>query len=1035
MASKLVYSFGGPVTDGHGGLRNLLGGKGANLAEMAKIGLPVPAGFTITTEVCTAFYKNGKQFPPKLAREVSTALNRVEKIMKARFGSPENPLLVSCRSGARVSMPGMMDTVLNIGLNDRTAEALIAKTKNPRFVYDSYRRFVAMYGDVVMGVKAPSEQDPDPFDTIIDGIKQKNGYKNDTELTTDDLISLVAAFKSLIARTLDRPFPEDPEEQLWGAIGAVFDSWMIDRAKEYRRINQIPESWGTAVNVQAMVFGNMGENSATGVAFSRDPSTGENYFYGEYLINAQGEDVVAGVRTPNPINRTKPLTAGSDSTLADDMPEVYKELDSIRLTLENHYRDMQDIEFTIQEGKLWMLQCRNGKRTAQAALKIALDLVQEKRITTDEAILRVDPEQISQLLHPSFDHTAPAYKKRHIIATGLPASPGAATGKAVFSATDAEKQAAEGLKVILVRLETSPEDIRGMNAAQGILTARGGMTSHAAVVARGMGRTCVAGASDISIDYGCGHFTTKKGDVISVGDWISLDGATGEIIKGSLPTKKAEISGNFSIFMDLVEKAKRMKVRTNADTPHDSTVARQYGAEGIGLCRTEHMFFESDRIDHVRAMILADTQEQREKALSSLRPMQREDFYQIFKAMDGLPVTIRTLDPPLHEFLPHTEREINELAKKFNLSAQAIKDRITALKEQNPMLGLRGCRLGIVHPEITAMQARAIFEAAVRAKIDGMKVFPEIMIPLVGHEKEFILQKQIIDLMAQEVFTSYNTNVDYLVGTMIELPRAALIADRIVKAGAEFFSFGTNDMTQTTFGLSRDDSGTFLPDYLKKQIWDKDPFVSIDQDSVGEILEIGITRGRSADKNLKIGICGEHGGDPSSVVFCYKLNMDYVSCSPPRVPVARLAAAQEAIREKMAKAELKTIGRGTETAATKKAAVKTKVKKTAAKTMAKPAAKKATLTIPIRKTVIKPTAKKTAAKMVVIKPLAKKTAAKTAAPKMAAKSAAQKTAAKRPIRKTVMKTAVNKTAAKPALKKTASKSGAKKIASKSGAKK
>jgi pyruvate,orthophosphate dikinase len=903
MASKLVYSFGGTVTDGHGGLRNLLGGKGANLAEMARIGLPVPAGFTITTEVCASYYADGKTFTPQLRKDVSAALTKVEKRMGAQFGSPDNPLLVSCRSGARVSMPGMMDTVLNIGLNDQTAQGLIAKTKNPRFVYDSYRRFVAMYGDVVMGIHPLTEKHVNPFDEIIEEVKILNGYKSDTELKVEDLISLVASFKNLIARRLGRPFPEDPIEQLWGAIAAVFDSWMVQRAIDYRKLNNIPMSWGTAVTVQAMVFGNMGDRSATGVAFSRDPSTGENYFYGEYLINAQGEDVVAGTRTPNPINRSKPLPAGAISTLADDLPEVYRQLDQIRLTLENHYRDMQDIEFTIQEGKLWMLQCRNGKRTAKAALRISLDLVREGMITVDEAILRMDPEQISQLLHPSFDFKDPNYRNRVILARGLPASPGAATGRAVFSASDAEAQAANGEKVILIRVETSPEDIRGMNAAQGILTARGGMTSHAAVVARGMGRTCVAGASDITVDYMRGSFTTKKGQTIRAGDWISLDGSKGEIIEGTLPTKKANISGDFSAFMDWVEKAKTLKVRTNADTPHDSEVARQYGAEGIGLCRTEHMFFESDRIDHVRAMILADDETKRKKALGNLLPMQRDDFYRIFQAMNGYPVTIRTLDPPLHEFLPHTDREIDELADKFHLSAQKVKARINALREQNPMLGLRGCRLGIVHPEITSMQARAIFEAAVKATKDNVKVLPEIMIPLVGHPKEFALQKKIVDEVALEVFEETGVKVPYLVGTMIELPRAALVSDRIVKAGAEFFSFGTNDLTQTTFGLSRDDSGTFLPDYLAKQIWERDPFVSIDQDSVGELLSIGLQRGRSVNKSLKVGICGEHGGDPDSVAFCCRQGLDYVSCSPPRVPVARLAAAQEAIRAKLSKGQ------------------------------------------------------------------------------------------------------------------------------------
>jgi pyruvate,orthophosphate dikinase len=898
MASKMVYLFGAPKTDGHGGLRDLLGGKGANLAEMAKLGLPVPAGFTITTEVCTAYYANGKNFPPGLREDVSEALTKVEEHMRAQFGSAENPLLVSCRSGARVSMPGMMDTVLNIGLNDQTAKGLVALTKNPRFVYDSYRRFVAMFGNVVMGVKPLTQKDVDPFDEIIEDVKRLKGYKDDTDLTVDDLMNLVDTFKNLIHRRLDRPFPEDPEDQLWEAISAVFDSWMIPRAADYRKINHISDSWGTAVNVQAMVFGNMGSKSATGVAFSRDPSTGENYFYGEYLINAQGEDVVAGTRTPNPINRAKPLPAGAVSTLADDMPLVYRQLDLIRQTLENHYRDMQDIEFTIQEGKLWMLQCRNGKRTAQAALRIALDLVRENMISVEEALLRIEPEQISQLLHPYFDLKDPNYHRRQIIGRGLPASPGAATGQVVFSASDAEAQANRGEKVILVRVETSPEDIRGMNAAQGILTARGGMTSHAAVVARGMGRTCVAGASDITVDYNRGLFTTRSGETIKVGEWITLDGGKGEIIKGSLPSKKAAITGDFSGFMNWVEKAKTIKVRTNADTPQDSEVARKFGAEGIGLCRTEHMFFEEDRIDHVRAMILAENETRRARALAGLLPMQRDDFYKIFQAMDGYPVTIRTLDPPLHEFLPHTDREIDELTDKFHLSSQKVRARIAALREQNPMLGLRGCRLGIVHPDITSMQARAIFEAAVMAAKNNVKVFPEIMIPLIGHEKEFILQKGIIDKMAQQVFEETGSQIGYMVGTMIELPRAAFVADRIVAAGAQFFSFGTNDLTQTTFGLSRDDAGTFLPAYLEHRIWERDPFVSIDQDSVGKLIQIAIKLGRSVNPNLKVGICGEQGGDPDSVLFCCRQGLDYVSCSPPRVPVARLAAAQAAILEK-----------------------------------------------------------------------------------------------------------------------------------------
>ncbi|MDL2260417.1 pyruvate, phosphate dikinase, partial [Deltaproteobacteria bacterium OttesenSCG-928-K17] len=710
-ASKLVYLFGGKKTDGNSTMKNLLGGKGANLAEMARIGLPVPAGFTITTEVCTAYYENKKKYPASLKKEVEEALKHVEKTMGATFGNATNPLLVSCRSGARVSMPGMMDTVLNIGLNDATVEGLIAKTGNPRFAYDSYRRFVAMYGDVVMGVKAATELSEDPFEEIIDHLKKKKGYAIDTDMSAEDLKWLVGEFKAMIKKTLGVPFPEDPREQMWGAIGAVFSSWMIPRAVSYRQIHGLPDNWGTAVNVQAMVFGNMGESSATGVAFSRDPSTGENYFYGEYLINAQGEDVVAGIRTPNPINRAKPLPAGTSTTLADEMPAAYKELDKVRLTLEKHYRDMQDIEFTIQEGKLWMLQCRNGKRTAQAAVKIATDLVKEKLIDEATAVSRIEPDQLTQLLLPSFDPKAP----RAVIATGLPASPGAAVGQAVFTATDAVAWAEAGKKVILVRLETSPEDINGMFKAQGILTARGGMTSHAAVVARGMGKTCVAGANDISVNYERKCFTTKSGETIKEGDWISLDGSKGQIMKGQVATIAAGLTGEFATLMKWVDKIKPIAVRTNADTPRDSQVARDLGAQGIGLCRTEHMFFEGDRILSMREMILADDIAGRQRALAKLLPMQREDFYGIFKVMDGLPVTVRTLDPPLHEFLPHTDEEIEALVQVTGKSVTAIKEKIESLAEQNPMLGHRGCRLGVVYPEITAMQARAIFEAAVKA--------------------------------------------------------------------------------------------------------------------------------------------------------------------------------------------------------------------------------------------------------------------------------------------------------------------------------
>ncbi|MDR0355973.1 MAG: pyruvate, phosphate dikinase [Deltaproteobacteria bacterium] len=932
MASKMVYSFGGPKTDGNGGMRNLLGGKGANLAEMAKIGLPVPAGFTITTEVCTAFYESGKQFPPNLKKDVEAALAGVEKQMGAKFGSSENPLLVSCRSGARVSMPGMMDTVLNIGLNDKTLAGLIAKTGNPRFAYDSYRRFVAMYGDVVMGIKDAMKVSHDPFHQLLDKAKETKGYNLDTQMTVEDLKDLVAAYKKLYKDVFRKPFPEDPMEQLWGAIGAVFDSWMIPRAKDYRSLNHIPEDWGTAVNVQAMVFGNMGDDSATGVAFSRDPATGENYFYGEYLVNAQGEDVVAGIRTPNPINRARPLPAGVKVSLADEMPELYKELDDVRIALEKHYHDMQDIEFTIQQGKLYMLQCRNGKRTGHAAVKIAVDQVKEKLITKQEAILRFEPDHLVQVLLPFFDKNSDEFKKASPVASGLPASPGAAVGQAFFSAADAEAQAKNGKKVILVRQETSPEDIKGMAAAQGILTSRGGATSHAAVVARGMGRPCIVGAA-IDVDHDKKCFSVGQ-LVVKEGDFISLDGAAGKVYKAALPAKNIELPPEFSTFMGWVDDEMKMKVRTNADTPFDAKVARDYGAAGIGLCRTEHMFFMSDRIDHFRKMILADNLEERKKALAAILPMQREDFYEIFKAMDGLPVTIRTLDPPLHEFLPHTEREIADLAKKFHLKAEDVKSRINALHEQNPMLGLRGCRLGILYPEITEMQARAIFEAARKAAAEGVTVLPEIMIPLIGTEKEFALQKKVVDDVAKEIFGSSGKKVDYLVGTMIELPRAALVADKVVGAGAQFFSFGTNDLTQTTFGLSRDDSGMFLPQYVDElRIWTKDPFVTIDTEGMGQLMEIGVARGRKMDRQLKVGICGEHGGDPDSVKFCYSQGFDYVSCSPHRVPVARLAAAQAALQMKAAK----TSGKGADKAAAQKAPARTL--RPASRGVGRPAAK------------------------------------------------------------------------------------------------
>ncbi|MDR2827469.1 MAG: pyruvate, phosphate dikinase [Candidatus Adiutrix intracellularis] len=986
-AEKLVYLFGGGKTDGNSSLKNLLGGKGANLAEMARLGLPVPAGFTITTKVCTDYYENNKKYPAALKKEVETALKHVEQTMGAVFGDARNPLLLSCRSGARVSMPGMMDTVLNIGLNDKTVKGLIAKTGNPRFAFDSYRRFVAMYGDVVMGVKAATELDEDPFDKIITELKKNKGYRQDTDLTAEDLEGLVAKFKATIKKWLGRDFPEDPREQIWGAVGAVFSSWLIPRAVSYRQINGIPETWGTAVNVQAMVFGNMGRTSATGVAFSRDPSTGENYFYGEYLINAQGEDVVAGVRTPSPINRSKPLPTGVSATLADEMPKVYRELDAIRLKLEKHYQDMQDIEFTIQDGRLWMLQCRVGKRTAQAAVRIAVDLVREKLINEVTAVGRIEPEQLNQLLLPSFDPKAP----RQVIAKGLPASPGAAVGQVVFTASEAEAWAKEGKKVILVRVETSPEDINGMFIAQGILTARGGMTSHAAVVARGMGKTCVAGVSGIAVSYEKKEFVTKTGQTIKAGDWISLDGSRGEVITGQLKTIAAGLSSNFATIMKWAGGIKKIGVRANADTPRDAKQARDFGAEGIGLCRTEHMFFEGDRITTMREMILAANQAGRQKALDKLLPMQRDDFYGIFKVMDGLPVTIRTLDPPLHEFLPHTEREITELARAIGRKSSEIKAKIEELKEQNPMLGHRGCRLGLVYPEITAMQARAIFEAAARAVAEKTKVLPEIMIPLVGHEKEFISQKAIVDQVAREVISKAGIRLKYLVGTMIELPRGALVADKIVAAGAEFFSFGTNDLTQTTFGLSRDDSSKFLPDYLQAGVWEKDPFASIDIDGVGQLIEIGITKGRQVNPDLKIGICGEHGGDSESVKYCHKVGMNYVSCSPFRVPLARLAAAQGAVTEhSVSKAALRIV-------AAKKVMVKSTVKKSATKLVAKPN---------VKKLVAKVTSKKLAPKLAA-KPIVKKSVTKPAAKRSVSKPV-PKSAAKPIVKKSAVKLIVKK---------------------------
>ncbi|MEJ5261462.1 MAG: pyruvate, phosphate dikinase [Ignavibacterium sp.] len=907
---KYVYFFGGKKAEGKADMKALLGGKGANLAEMVNIGLPVPAGFTITTEVCTYYYKNNHKYPKELKAQVLDALKKVEKEMGAVFGDPKNPLLVSVRSGARASMPGMMDTILNLGLNDVTVQGLIEKTNNPRFAYDSYRRFVQMYGDVVLGLKPKDKHEHDPFEVIIENKKHSKGVKLDTELTADDLKELVTEFKTAIKEKTGHDFPDDPMEQLWGAIGAVFGSWMNERAIVYRKLNNIPEWWGTAVNVQSMVFGNMGEDSGTGVAFTRDPATGENVFYGEYLFNAQGEDVVAGIRTPHPI-----------SELAKENPALYKQLDNIRKILEKHYKDMMDIEFTIQQGKLWMLQCRVGKRTGFAAIKMAVDMVKERLISKEEAILRIEPNQLNQLLRPIFDaeEKRKAVEGGKLIAKGLNAGPGAASGKVALSAQDAEEMAKNGDKVILVRIETSPEDIKGMNAAEGILTARGGMTSHAALVARQMGKVCVAGCGALKINYADRSITVEGRDDVYIkeGDYISIDGSTGEVILGKLETKPSEViqvlitktldpkdSPTFQTYnslMNWADSIRRLKVRTNADQPDQASNAIAFGAEGIGLCRTEHMFFGENRIMSVRKMIVADSVEERKAALAELLPLQREDFEGIFRVMKGYPVTIRTLDPPLHEFLPHTEREINELAQALGISYETLKAKIDNLHEFNPMLGFRGCRLGVLYPEITEMQARAIIEAAINVMNEGIKVKPEIMIPLVGHVNEFKLQEDIVRRVANDVMKEKGKKIDYLVGTMIELPRAAVTADEIATR-AEFFSFGTNDLTQTTFGLSRDDAGKFLPLYVEQEILPADPFETIDQQGVGKLVEMGTQLGRLSRPNLKVGICGEHGGEPASVEFCHRTGLDYVSCSPFRVPIARLAAARAVLNEKSAKA-------------------------------------------------------------------------------------------------------------------------------------
>lgn len=882
---KYVYFFAANHSEGHAGMKNLIGGKGANLAEMCNIGVPVPPGFTISTEVCTEYYKNNRTYPKALKSQVEEAIAKTEKELGKKFGDPKDPLLFSVRSGARVSMPGMMDTVLNLGINEEITEGLAALSGNPRFAWDSYRRFVQMYGDVVLDLKPVNKEDEDPFEVIIEHKKAEKGVEEDTDLTTEDLKELVSEFKAAIKEATGHDFPDDPMEQLWGAVGAVFGSWMNDRAIRYRAINGIPSEWGTAVNVQSMVYGNMGNDCGTGVAFTRDPATGQKSFYGEYLINAQGEDVVAGIRTPQPVN-VSTKSDPSQKTLEEVMPQPYADLVAIYEKLEKHYKDMQDIEFTIQQGKLWMLQTRNGKRTAAAAVRIAVEMVEEGLIDKHTAIKRVAPEQLDHLLHPMFDPKA----KTNVIAQGLPASPGAASGRIVFHAEDAEEWVEKGEAVILVRIETSPEDIGGMHVAKGILTSRGGMTSHAAVVARGMGTCCVAGCSALEINYKQKTMTVK-GQVFKEGDWISLDGSKGEVIEGKVPTIDPELSGSFGILMKWADEIRHLNVRTNADTPHDAEVARNFGAEGIGLCRTEHMFFEGDRIKAVREMILANDEAGRRKALDKLLPYQRDDFYGIFKAMNGLPVTIRTLDPPLHEFLPHDDANQQVMADEMGISLEEVKAKVDALHEFNPMLGHRGCRLGITYPEITEMQARAIMEAACDLTKEGVLVYPEIMIPLVGTNPELRNQKDVVVKTAEKVMHEKGVKVKYMVGTMIEVPRAAITADRIAE-DAEFFSFGTNDLTQMTLGFSRDDAGKFLKDYLANGIFKDDPFQTLDQHGVGLLVEIGVQRGRQTKPDLKIGICGEHGGDPRSVVFCHKVGMNYVSCSPYRVPIARLAAAQ-----------------------------------------------------------------------------------------------------------------------------------------------
>ncbi|MES2960847.1 MAG: pyruvate, phosphate dikinase [Pseudomonadota bacterium] len=884
-AQKFVYSFGDGKSEGDASMKNLLGGKGANLAEMSKMGLPVPPGLTITTEFCDFYYKNGKKFPAELKQQVEAALKQIEEKIGAKFGDDKNPLLFSVRSGARASMPGMMDTVLNLGLNDKTVLGLAEKSNNRRFAFDSYRRFIQMYSDVVLGV------DHYNFEVILDEKKHAFGASADTDLSCENLEEIVDLFKAKVQEELGREFPQDVNEQLWGSVEAVFASWMNDRAIIYRDLNNIPAEWGTAVNVQSMVFGNMGDTSATGVAFTRNPSTGTKELYGEYLINAQGEDVVAGIRTPQSITISGKEQLASDlPSMEETMPDVFAELVNIYKKLELHYRDMQDIEFTVQNKKLWMLQTRNGKRTAAAAVKIAVDMVEEKLIDKKEALKRIDPASLDQLLHPTLDPKA----KVQIISKGLPASPGAASGIVVFSSAEAERKSENGDKVILVRVETSPEDIKGMHVSQGILTARGGMTSHAAVVARGMGTPCVSGASNLHVDHN-GQFFTAGGVKVKEGEVITINGSTGDVILGSVPTLKPNLSGDFQTIMKWADEVRVLKVRTNAETPLDCQTARDFGAEGIGLCRTEHMFFSEDRIVAVREMILADELEGRKKALAKLLPMQRKDFIEIFKIMAGLPVTIRLLDPPLHEFLPHKDSEIAEVAKAVGVDVNYVKHRTHQLQEQNPMLGHRGCRLGISYPEIYEMQARAIFEAAsIVKKETKQEVLLEIMVPLVATRKELQILKDLIVATEKSVEKEQGVKLNYMVGTMIELPRAALMADQIAQ-DAEFFSFGTNDLTQTTFGLSRDDSASFLGHYQKAGILEKDPFAELDQDGVGQLIKIAAEKGKSTRPNIKLGICGEHGGNPASIEFCHKTGLHYVSCSPYRVPIARLAAARAAL--------------------------------------------------------------------------------------------------------------------------------------------